>query len=63
MTRPCRYAALLVAGVLTAATTGCSWLIGVSDDPIVTDAIEAEGRDAGEDSALPEDAGEDVVTE
>jgi hypothetical protein len=36
---------VLLAAALAAATAGCSWLVGVSDDPIVTDGFGVEAGD------------------
>ena len=44
------FALLLVA----AGTTGCSWLIGVSDDPVVVDPPSSGGNDAGDKDAAGE---------
>jgi hypothetical protein len=41
---------LLLAG----ATVGCSWLIGVSDDPVVVDGPTGNGADAGDEDAAHE---------
>jgi hypothetical protein len=38
--------------LLTAMTAGCSWLVGVSDDPVVVDGTG--GNDAGDEDAPPE---------
>jgi hypothetical protein len=38
--------AFLVAALLS-ATAGCSWLVGVSEDPVVTDGF---GFDAGDET-------------
>ena len=35
-----------------ALTTGCSWLVGVSDDPVVVDGTG--GNDAGDEDARHE---------
>jgi len=40
---------LLALALLVAGTTGCSWLIGVSEDPVVVDA--PGGGDAGDAAA------------
>jgi hypothetical protein len=44
---------LLALAVLLASTTGCSWLLGVSDDPVVVDAPSGGGgvADAGDAEA------------
>lgn len=38
--------------LLATMTTGCSWLVGVSDDPVVVDGTG--GHDAGDEDARPE---------
>jgi hypothetical protein len=40
---------LVVLALLAAGTTGCSWLVGVSDDPVVVDG--PTGADAGDADA------------
>lgn len=53
----------LAAALLLLGTAGCSWLIGVSDDPVVTgeilDAAGESSPEASEDDAglnAPDDA-------
>lgn len=48
--RPRPLVALLT--LLAALTTGCSWLVGVSDDPVVVDGTG--GNDAGDEDARHE---------
>jgi hypothetical protein len=44
--------ALVLVG---AGTTGCSWLIGVSEDPVVVDTPSSGGNDAGDEDAAAVD--------
>jgi hypothetical protein len=46
---------LLALVLLAAGTTGCSWLIGVSDDPVVVDAPTSGGNDAGDEDGAAVD--------
>jgi hypothetical protein len=52
--RPSRRIALAlgVLALLAAGTAGCSWLVGVSEDPVVVDGTGAD--DAGDEDAAPE---------
>lgn len=57
---------LLLAGLLLVGVAGCSWLVGVSDDPVVSlSPLPADAADAGEDAAedAPKDAPKDVEVE
>lgn len=47
-----REVVVLLALLLAALTTGCSWLVGVSDDPVVVDGTG--GNDAGDEDAAHE---------
>ena len=43
---------LVVLALLVAGTTGCSWLVGVSEDPVVVDGPTGPtGADAGDADA------------
>jgi hypothetical protein len=43
---------LTLFAAIAAMTSGCSWLVGVSDDPVVVDGTG--GNDAGDEDAPPE---------
>lgn len=52
-------ASAVTALLLVALTPGCSWLLGIGDDPVVVDPSGSDaGSDAGEDGA--EDGAEDA---
>lgn len=48
-------ASAVTALLFVALTPGCSWLLGIGDDPVV---VDPSGSDAGEDGA--EDGAEDA---
>ena len=55
-----------LAGLLLIGVAGCSWLVGVSEDPVVgLESLGPDAADAGEDAAedAPGDAPEDVEVE
>lgn len=43
--------ALALLAVVGCASAGCSWLIGVSDDPVVVDGPPGSSGDAGDEDA------------
>lgn len=49
MTRSKKRVLLVVLALLAVGTTGCSWLVGVSEDPVVVDG--PTGADAGDADA------------
>lgn len=56
----------MAAGLLLLGVAGCSWLVGVSEDPVVDVAsLAPDAADAGEDAAedAAADAPEDVEVE
>jgi hypothetical protein len=46
-----RLAAGIVVALLAASAVGCSWLVGVTGDPVISDGI---GSDASDEAAAAE---------
>lgn len=57
-----RVGLIVLAFVLGANLVGCSWVLGVSDEPVIVDAAEADDAAAADEDAGP-DGSDDAALE